>query len=300
MPLQAEREPEAGPRVRAGEHVADRPLGQDPSLPEAPWRGGAGGQLLQVVGHRDRGQGGMCGAEGVERVEQLLTAGQVETGGRFDEEEEPGLGHERAGDQGPAALALRQRGPAGGPPFAESEGLPAPLAPSSVQCFVTATRPAEDWPTRLRAAAVTDVYEVRMLVEVEAARLAARRRTDEDVAAMREALDGRRRAADGVDDAGFVDADIALHAAIVASARNPVLTDLFAEFAPVLRQGLIDLLDLLDLRGGDPRHGEESHAALVAAVESGTPEEAARLARTELESTLALLKDRGSELGAGA
>ncbi|MGW4705771.1 FadR/GntR family transcriptional regulator, partial [Streptomyces sp. NPDC004285] len=53
--------------------------------------------------------------------------------------------------------------------------------------FVIATRPAEDWPARLRRAAVTDVYEVRMLVEVEAARLAARRRTEEDVAAMREA-----------------------------------------------------------------------------------------------------------------
>lgn len=29
----------------------------------------------------------------------------------------------------------------------------------------------------------------------------------------------------------------------MAAARNPVLTDLFEEFAPVLRQGLIDLLE---------------------------------------------------------
>ncbi|MER7539498.1 FCD domain-containing protein [Streptomyces sp. NPDC097704] len=155
--------------------------------------------------------------------------------------------------------------------------------------FVIATRPTEDWPARLRQAAVTDVYEVRMLVEVEAARLAARRRTAEDVAAMREALDGRRAAA-ALDDAGFVDADIALHAAIVAAARNPVLTDLFGEFAPVLREGLIDLLDLLGLRGTDLRHGEDAHAEVVRAVEAGDPEEAARLTRQELESTLALLQ----------
>ncbi|MEU4105895.1 FCD domain-containing protein, partial [Streptomyces tanashiensis] len=58
--------------------------------------------------------------------------------------------------------------------------------------FVIATRPTEDWPARLRRAAVTDVYEVRMLVEVEAARRAAQRRTEEDVTAMREALAGRR------------------------------------------------------------------------------------------------------------
>src|SRR5689334_2962262 len=60
--------------------------------------------------------------------------------------------------------------------------------------FVTATRAVADWPTRLRRAAVTDVYEVRMAVEVHAARLAARRRTPEDVAAMELALEGRRAA----------------------------------------------------------------------------------------------------------
>ncbi|MET9954834.1 FCD domain-containing protein [Streptomyces sp. NPDC006339] len=158
--------------------------------------------------------------------------------------------------------------------------------------FVTATRPVEDWPTRLRRAAVTDVYEVRMLVEVQAARLAALRRTDADIDAMRDALAGRRAAADG-DDAAFVDADIRLHSTVVAAAHNPVLTDLFAEFAPALRQGLVDLLDLLALRAEDPRTGEESHAALVAAVEAGDAEEAARLASRELEGTLALLLSPG-------
>ncbi|MBT2443247.1 FadR family transcriptional regulator [Streptomyces sp. ISL-36] len=154
--------------------------------------------------------------------------------------------------------------------------------------FVTATRPVEDWPARLRSAAVTDVYEVRMLVEVQAAHLAARRRTDADIAAMRAALAGRRAAARG-DDAEFVDADIALHAAVVAAAGNPVLSDLFGQFTPALRQGLIDLLDLLGVRESDPGHGDASHAALVRAVEAGEAEEAARLARAELEGTLALL-----------
>ncbi len=118
--------------------------------------------------------------------------------------------------------------------------------------FVVATEPVADWPARLRRAAVTDVYEVRMLVEVQAARLAALRRTDEDITAMRALLDGRRAAAAG-GDAAFVDADIALHAAVVAAARNPVLTDLFAEFMPALRQGLIDLLDLIDVRREEAR-----------------------------------------------
>ncbi|KUL61488.1 MULTISPECIES: FadR/GntR family transcriptional regulator [unclassified Streptomyces] len=154
--------------------------------------------------------------------------------------------------------------------------------------FVTATEPVADWPARLRRAAVTDVYEVRMLVEVQAARLAALRRTDEDIAAMRAALDGRRAAA-AEDDAAFVDADIALHAAIVAAARNPVLDDLFAEFMPALRQGLVDLLELTGLRGEEANHGDAAHAELVRAVEAKDAEGAARAAQDELQTTLALL-----------
>ncbi|WP_326677424.1 FadR/GntR family transcriptional regulator [Streptomyces sp. NBC_01237] len=155
--------------------------------------------------------------------------------------------------------------------------------------FVIADRPHEDWPTRLRRAAVTDVYEVRMIVEVEAARLAAERRTEDDLVALDGAM-AARRAASSWGDAEFVDADIALHRAVVAAAHNPVLTDLFAEFAPALRQGLIDLVDLLDLRTAHPGHGEDTHAALVRAVVAGDAQEAARTARAELEATLGMLR----------
>jgi DNA-binding FadR family transcriptional regulator len=152
--------------------------------------------------------------------------------------------------------------------------------------FVIATEPAEDWPTRLRRAAVTDVYEVRMAVEVHAARLAARRRTPEDVAAIELALQGRRTASSG-DDAAFVDADIAFHAAVVAAAHNPVLTDLFTEFTPVLRTGLVELLALTGLRTRDPNTADAAHEALVRAVADGDAEGAAEVLRAELEDPFA-------------
>jgi GntR family transcriptional repressor for pyruvate dehydrogenase complex len=152
--------------------------------------------------------------------------------------------------------------------------------------FVTATEPVRDWPTRLRRAAVTDVYEVRMAVEVHAARLAARRRTPEDVAAMERALEGRR-AASASSDAAFVDADIAFHAAVVAAAHNPVLADLFEEFTPVLREGLVELLALTGLRDDDPNTADEAHAALVRAVADGDAEGAAGILRGELEDPFA-------------
>ncbi|MEU6274002.1 FCD domain-containing protein [Streptomyces populi] len=159
--------------------------------------------------------------------------------------------------------------------------------------FVIATRPHEDWTARLRRAAITDVYEVRMLVEVEAARLAAGRRTEADVTALREAL-ARRRAAGNAGSAEFVGADIALHEAVVAAAHNPVLTGLFAEFVPVLEQRLLDLVELLGLRSDDPHHGDESHAALVDAVVEKDAEAAGRVLRDELEGTLALLHSRSA------
>lgn len=155
--------------------------------------------------------------------------------------------------------------------------------------FVTATEPAEDWPARLRRAAVTDVYEVRLGVEVHAAALAAARRTPEDTAALRAALGGRRTAA-AADDAAFVDADIALHAAVVAAAHNPVLTDLFTEFTPALRRGLIEMLDLVGLRRHDPNTGDDTHEALVEAIAGGDAEAASTVLREELQQTLDLLR----------
>ncbi|KAB8193164.1 FCD domain-containing protein [Nonomuraea phyllanthi] len=157
--------------------------------------------------------------------------------------------------------------------------------------FVIATDPVDDWPARLRRAAVADVYEVRMMVETQAARLAARRRTDEDVAALESALAARAGAA-AQDDAAFVDADIALHAAVVAAAGNPVLTDLFAEFAPVLREGLIGLVEVLGLRSHERNPGHDTHAALVAAIRRGDGAAAGDVLQEELERTLALLHGR--------
>ncbi|MCK2216838.1 FCD domain-containing protein [Actinomadura sp. ATCC 31491] len=155
--------------------------------------------------------------------------------------------------------------------------------------YVIATEPAADWPARLRRAAITDVYEVRVMVETRAARLAAERHTEEDVAALAAALAARHAAATG-DDAAFVDADIALHAAVVAAAGNPVLTDLFAEFAPLLRERLVDLVELLGLRAHDPEPGHASHAALVDAVLRGDGDAAEAVLQAELEQTLAHLR----------
>lgn len=151
--------------------------------------------------------------------------------------------------------------------------------------FVVATEPVEDFATRLRRASVADVYEIRLMVEIRAAELAAERRTDADLAAMDARLAARREAEASGDDAAFIDADIALHVAVVAAAHNPVLSDLFTTFVPVLRDGLLDLAKLIDVHTADA-NGHAAHAALVEAIRDRSPAEAGRIIRAELERTL--------------
>ncbi|MDL4774784.1 FadR/GntR family transcriptional regulator [Actinomadura xylanilytica] len=149
--------------------------------------------------------------------------------------------------------------------------------------FVIATEPAEDWAARLRRASLADVYEVRMMIEVRAAELAARRHTAADLAALDAAL-AARDAARGTE--AFIDADIALHAAVVSAAHNPVLADLFAGFAPVLREGLLDLVRIVDVRDAEDDHGREAHAALVEAVRDRDPAAAGDAVQAELRRIL--------------
>ncbi|MES9539970.1 FCD domain-containing protein [Spirillospora sp. NPDC049024] len=159
--------------------------------------------------------------------------------------------------------------------------------------FVIATEPAEDWPARLRRASVAEVYEIREMLEVRAAELAAERRTSGDLADLDRALAARDAALDGPAVEGFIDADIALHTAVIAAAHNPVLADLFAGFVPVLRDGLLDLAALVDVRASDAAHGRAAHAALVEAIRAQDPAAASDVVRAELGRTLTgLLQSR--------
>jgi len=158
--------------------------------------------------------------------------------------------------------------------------------------YVVATAPVEDWPTRLRRASAVEVYEVRNLIEVRAAALAAERRTDEDLAALDEGL--LARAAALGDDTAYIDADIAFHASVVAAAHNSVLTDLFDAFQTSMRPGLFDLLAVMDARGlraKTPDPGADAHAAMVAAIRAGHADEAARVTAAELDVSLGILRE---------
>jgi GntR family transcriptional regulator, transcriptional repressor for pyruvate dehydrogenase complex len=152
--------------------------------------------------------------------------------------------------------------------------------------YVRSVTPAGDWEPRLRRAAVLEVYEVRQALEVQAARLAADRRTEADIALMRERLAERKRARARARDSAFVEADLAFHRSVVAAAHNALLAEMFDSFGTVLREALAVIVSDsgLDDAGADPAHGR-----LAAAIEAGDPAAAERAARDHLDPTAATL-----------
>ncbi|TYC06517.1 FadR family transcriptional regulator [Micromonospora sp. WP24] len=126
---------------------------------------------------------------------------------------------------------------------------------------------------------VTEVIEVRRAFEVEAARLAALRRTPEDLVALDDALAAREAAWHGGRADEFVEADVVLHTAVVAAAHNRMLAELYASFGAALRSSLAETM-------GGALTAEQyiDHARMVDAIRAGDPERAAREAGAYLEA----------------
>jgi DNA-binding FadR family transcriptional regulator len=157
--------------------------------------------------------------------------------------------------------------------------------------FVTALDAGEDWDVVLRQADIAAVIEGRVAIETEAAALAALRRTSTDVRTLRRAL--ARRIAEGQTTEEYVDADMALHRAVVAGAHNSVLLELFDGFVPRVRQAMIDMLRMqpagIPCDSGASGSDQAAHADLVQAIADREPATAAQLSRAHLTSLKAAL-----------
>ena len=144
--------------------------------------------------------------------------------------------------------------------------------------FVTALDTREDWDIVLRRAAIVSVLEARIAIEVEAAALAAIRRTPADLRAIRRALTARAAAGHTV--STLVDADTAFHRAVVVAAHNDVLTQLFDTFLPRSRTAMVDMLHIRPLPAPDEDHA--AHERLTEAIAAHAPEAAATHSRVHL------------------
>jgi GntR family transcriptional regulator, transcriptional repressor for pyruvate dehydrogenase complex len=125
---------------------------------------------------------------------------------------------------------------------------------------------------RLRA-----VLEARRAIEVETARLAAGRRTAEDLDAIDRALALMRRELDA---GGIgVEGDAAFHAAVATAAHSPVLAELLLHLAPDVAETRSESLSQV----ARPPRSLVDHEAVAAAIVDGDPGAAADAMHAHLD-----------------
>ncbi|MFV8317000.1 FadR/GntR family transcriptional regulator [Mycobacterium sp. 23] len=145
--------------------------------------------------------------------------------------------------------------------------------------YVRATSEVSGALRRLCGSELREVLQVRRCLEVEAARLAAAARTDEDVAALRQLLRRRDELECGEDRAAFVAADAALHFAVVQASGNSVLTELYRGLTEVVAASVAATSVT-----HEPR--EIRHGGLIDAIAARDVEEAGREAGKFLEELI--------------
>lgn len=96
--------------------------------------------------------------------------------------------------------------------------------------YVISNRDASATLRQIDRATLRDQLEVRRALEVEAARLAALRRTDSDLAAMRKSLDERGDWSDEASLVEFVERDSRFHLSVVEASHNAALMELYRYF----------------------------------------------------------------------
>jgi GntR family transcriptional regulator, transcriptional repressor for pyruvate dehydrogenase complex len=120
----------------------------------------------------------------------------------------------------------------------------------------------------------TLVHEVRRLLEVEIAGLAAERRTAEDLVVLDAHLSAGLEHAD--DPERWAQADVAFHAALAAGAHNPLFPLLLGTMAEILTELRLTAARL----AGTPERAHAFHRAIFVAVE-GCDRAAARRSMSE-------------------
>jgi GntR family transcriptional regulator, transcriptional repressor for pyruvate dehydrogenase complex len=131
---------------------------------------------------------------------------------------------------------------------------------------------------------LTEILDFRQLIEQQIARVAAERRTDEDVAAIQAAVAAYARAADR---GASRSADITVHRAIARAAHNGRLTEL----SDRIRREVSFGFDAEPYSPEVRRRAVHQHPELAQAVVDGDSEAAARAAARHFALTEDLLRE---------
>lgn len=124
------------------------------------------------------------------------------------------------------------------------------------------------------------VLEVRLGLDTQAARLAARHATDDDVTALRGLLATRDQAWKAGNYAEWAEADWRFHERVAQASANPLLHELYASFGAAFHQDLL----AQHSRPGFDGLPHEGHGALLAAIERRDEEAAVATVSRNLNS----------------
>ena len=136
---------------------------------------------------------------------------------------------------------------------------------------------------RVERATLRDVFELQQAYDVQAARLAARRRTPDDLLRLGALLEDRDAAEDPME---FGEADVHFHIGVVEASHNALLLEAFRYFQSRLRESLSALR--LDRELSDA--GPAAHRAVVDAIAARDPDAAGRAAEAVIVPTLQALE----------
>lgn len=118
-----------------------------------------------------------------------------------------------------------------------------------------------EWGLLLGERRTLELVEARRVIEVDLAGLAALRREPDELDVLRERLSDMRASVD--DRAAFVEADVAFHLSVAASARNRVLANMLEGIASLLHVWITRVIEAAD--STDPSYQE--HLPIFDAIE---------------------------------
>lgn len=116
---------------------------------------------------------------------------------------------------------------------------------------------------RVSRSSLREHFELRAMLETEAARLAAKHRTKSDVLGLRRLLKVRGEKHDHASSYAFADADTAFHLAIARMSGNNALSELSRYFSHAVRENTLFVLAVDDLAEPDL----QARRAIVDAIE---------------------------------
>lgn len=131
-----------------------------------------------------------------------------------------------------------------------------------------------------------DLMELRRIVEPAAARLAARRATDADRRALREAFAAMVRAVDGQGD--YVKADVAFHTTVLSAGGNQFLRQMQVAMSAILSASF----QIVSQKPGGPAFTLPMHEALCEAIERADEAAAERATLRLIEQSERDLEER--------